>query len=92
MDLALVLLHIGVIAILYHMFGPTSIEDFRNECPFRSMLNNVSEELAVLLLRPFVAINLRTEMVEPLLSALLRSSEVELLRFEVEQETYFAPD
>lgn len=92
MDLALVLLDIGVISILDHMFGPASIEHFGNECPFGSMPNNVSKELAVLFLGPFVAVDIRAEMVEPLLSALLRSSEVELLRSEVEQETYLAPN
>lgn len=84
MDPALVLLDIGVISILDHMFGPASIEQFGNECPFGSMLNNISEELAVLLLGPFVAVDFGAEVVEPLLSALLRSSEVELLRSEVE--------
>lgn len=78
LDPALVLLNNGVIAILDHMFGPTSIEKFRNECPFRSMLNNIGKELAVLFLGPFVAIDLRTKMVVPLLSALLRTSEVQL--------------
>lgn len=92
MDVALVLLNIGVISILDHMFCPASLEKFGNECPFGAMLNNVSKELAVLLLVPFVAVHFRAEVVEPLLSALLRSSEVELLRSEVEQETYLAPN
>lgn len=61
------------------MFSPRAIEELRNQGPLGAILDGRVDKLKVLQVSPFAAIDLRRKVIEPLLSAFIRSPEELLL-------------
>ena len=61
------------------MLGSCAVEELGNQGPFGAVLGDRGNELKVLYVSPFAAIDFRCKVIEPLLSALMRGSEELLL-------------
>jgi hypothetical protein len=81
----------GVVAVLDHMLGARTLELSGDDCPLAAEGLDEAEELDVLREGPVRFANVRVQIVDPLLTALLEGTEELALRLAKKLERNISP-